>query len=142
MHHQVESRYSSSLYLDGFSRMYMLEPPDFFRTDFATGVFAPHFCGEKCPEKSSRKSPPKTSKTYTTKIPETFLQSGWATLLRKCSGQWSLEEPPISFFLTEGAIEVAGSSHDKAFTTGNAANHVSNGILMRTRQKQKCATLV
>ena len=38
-----------------FSRISIFGPADFF-TDFVAG-FSPHFCGKKCPEKSSRKIP-------------------------------------------------------------------------------------
>ena len=37
-----------------FSRIFIFGPPDFF-ADFLPGSFSPHFCGKKCPEKSSRK---------------------------------------------------------------------------------------
>ena len=37
-------------------------------------ISSPHFCWKKWPEKSSRKIPGKSSKMYTTKIPDTFLQ--------------------------------------------------------------------
>ena len=45
----------------------------FFR-GFCRRIFSPHFCGKKCPEKSFRKIPGKISKSYTIKIPDTFLQ--------------------------------------------------------------------
>ena len=45
--------------------------------------FSLHLCGKKCPEKSSRKIPGKSSSIYTTEIPDTFLQRGQANF---CSG--------------------------------------------------------
>ena len=51
-----------------FSRIFIFEPPDFF-ADFLAGFFSPHFCGKRCPEKSSRKIPGKILQNfYTTKI--------------------------------------------------------------------------
>ena len=41
-------------------------------------MFSPNFCGERCPEKSSREIPAKSSKICTTKILDTLLQRGWA----------------------------------------------------------------
>ena len=57
-----------------FSRIFVFGPPDF--RGFSRRIFSPHFCGKKCPEKSSRKSPRKSSKIYTTKI------------LRHISAEW------------------------------------------------------
>ena len=43
--------------------------PAFGRTGFSRRIFSPHFCGKKCPEKSSRKIPGKILQhIYTTKI--------------------------------------------------------------------------
>ena len=59
-----------------FRRFLFFGPPDFFRR-FCRRIFSPHFCGKKCPDKKKKppgKSPVKSSKFYTTKIPDTFLQ--------------------------------------------------------------------
>ena len=47
---------------------------------FCRRIFSPHFCGEKRVQKNHPpgKSPAKSSKIYTTKIPDTFLQRGRA----------------------------------------------------------------
>ena len=66
-----------------FSRIFIFEPPHFF-ADFLAGFFS-HFCGKKCPEKSSRKIPGKSSKIYTTKI----LQH----ISADCPGQKILKAP-------------------------------------------------
>ena len=64
-----------------FSRIFIFEPPDFV-ADFVAGFFLLIFVGEKVPRKilqsSPGKSPTKSSKFYTTKIPDNFLQRGQA----------------------------------------------------------------
>ena len=52
-----------------FSRIFIFEPPDFF-ADFLAGFFS-HFCGKKCPEKSSRKI---LQNLYNKNPPTHFLQ--------------------------------------------------------------------
>ena len=53
-----------------FSRIFIFEPPDFFR-GFSRRIFSPHFCGKKCPEKSSRKIPGKILQNLYNKNPPT-----------------------------------------------------------------------
>ena len=57
---------------DGFFAGFHFGPPDLARS--SSPVFCSSFLWEKCPEKSSRKTPAKSSKSYITKIPDTFLQ--------------------------------------------------------------------
>ena len=57
-----------------FSQIFIFGPRDFF-ADFETDS-SPHFCGNKCPEKSSRNIPGKLLQICTTKILDTFLQRG------------------------------------------------------------------
>ena len=52
-------------------------PPDFF-TDFVVGFVLLIFVGKSGQENPPGKSPAKSSKIYTTKIPDTFLQRGRA----------------------------------------------------------------
>ena len=60
---------------NGFFADFYFWAAEFFR-GFSRRIFSPHFCGKKCPEKSSRKIPAKSSKIYTTKI------------LRHISAEW------------------------------------------------------
>ena len=60
-----------------FSRIFIFEPPDFF-PDFVAGFFLLIFAGKSAQKNPPGKSPAKSSKTYTTKIPDNFLQRGWA----------------------------------------------------------------
>ena len=54
--------------------IFVVLPPD--------RILFPHFCGENCPEKSSKNTPAKSSKMYTAEIPDTFLQSARAKIWR------------------------------------------------------------
>ena len=60
-----------------FPRIFIIEPPDFF-ADFLAGFFLLIFVGKSAQKNPPRKSPGKSSKIYTTKIPDTFLQRGRA----------------------------------------------------------------
>ena len=60
-----------------FSRIFFVGPPDFF-ADFVAGFFLLIFVGKSGQKNPPGKSPAKSSKIYTTKIPDTFLQRGWA----------------------------------------------------------------
>ena len=64
-----------------FSRIFIFEPPDFF-ADFLAGFFLLIFVGKSAQKNPPRKSPGKSSKIYTTKIPDTFLQRGRANNLK------------------------------------------------------------
>ena len=81
-----------------FSRIFVFGPPDFFADFFCRRIFSPHFCGKKCPEKSSRKIPGKILQNLYNKNPPThFCRLPRATThskLRKepqrgCSYIWS-----------------------------------------------------
>ena len=60
-----------------FSRIFFFGPQDFFR-GFSRRIFSPHFCGKSAQKNPPGKSPAKSSKICTTKIPNTFLQRGRA----------------------------------------------------------------
>ena len=60
-----------------FSRIFVFGPPDFF-ADFVAGFFLLIFVGKSAQKNPPGKSPAKSSKFYTTKIPDTFLQRGRA----------------------------------------------------------------
>ena len=60
-----------------FSRIFIFGPPDFF-ADFVAGFFLLIFVGKSVQKNPPGKSPAKSSKFYTTKIPDTFLQRGRA----------------------------------------------------------------
>ena len=62
-----------------FLRIFSFGLLDFF-ADFVARFFL-LILWKKCPEKSSRKFPGKSSKIYTTKTPDTFLQRGRANNL-------------------------------------------------------------
>ena len=62
-----------------FSRIFIFEPPDFF-ADFVAGFFLLIFVGKSAQKNPPGKSPAKFSKTYTTKIPDNFLQRGQAKI--------------------------------------------------------------
>ena len=62
-----------------FSWIFIFEPPDFF-ADFLAGFFLLIFVGKSAQKNPPRKSPGKSSKIYTTKIPDTFLQRGRAKI--------------------------------------------------------------
>ena len=73
-----------------FSRIFIFGRRIFSR------IFSPHFCGGKSvPRKSSRKIPAKSSKIYTTKIPDTFLQGLSGPVLRD-TARLSQRYPPIA----------------------------------------------
>ena len=65
-----------------FSRIFIFEPPDFF-ADFLAGSFLLIFAGKSAQKNPPGKSPAKSSKIYTTKIPDTFLQRGRAKFCKK-----------------------------------------------------------
>ena len=60
-----------------FSRIFIFGPPDFF-LDFVAGYFLLIFVRKSAQKNPPGKSPAKSSKICTTKIPDTFLQRGWA----------------------------------------------------------------
>ena len=60
-----------------FSRIYIFGPPVSF-ADFVAGFFLLIFVGKSAQKNPPGKSPAKSSKIYTTKIPDTFLQRGRA----------------------------------------------------------------
>ena len=62
-----------------FAEFFFFLPPDFF-ADFVAGIFSPHFVGKSAQKNPPGKSPAKSSKFCTAKIPDTFLQRGWANI--------------------------------------------------------------
>ena len=60
-----------------FLRIFIFEPPDFV-ADFVAGFFLLIFVGKSAQKNAPGKSPTKSSKFYTTKIPDDFLQRGQA----------------------------------------------------------------
>ena len=62
---------------NGFFADFIFEPPDFF-ADFVAGFFLLIFVGKSAQQNPPGKSPTKSSKFYTTKIPDNFLQRGQA----------------------------------------------------------------
>ena len=58
-----------------FSRIFIFGPPDFF-ADFLAGFFLLIFVEKSAQKNPPGKSPAKSFKFYTTKIPDTFLQRG------------------------------------------------------------------
>ena len=68
-----------------FSRILIFGPPDFF-ADFVAGFFLLIFVGKSAQKNPPGKSPAKSSKICTTKIPDTFLQRGRAKRLKCSSG--------------------------------------------------------
>ena len=62
-----------------FSRISIFGPPDFV-ADFVAGFFRLFFVGESAQKNPPGKSPTKSSKVYTTKIPDTFLRRGRANI--------------------------------------------------------------
>ena len=69
-----------------FSRIFIFEPPDFV-ADFVAGYFLLIFVGKSAQKNPPRKSPAKSSKIYTTKIPDNFLQRGQAKSSREIKMQ-------------------------------------------------------
>ena len=65
-----------------FSRIFILEPPDFF-ADFVAGFFLLIFWGKSAQKNPLGESPAKSSKIHTTKIPDTFLQRGRGNNFKK-----------------------------------------------------------
>ena len=59
----------------------MFGPPDFFFADFVAGFSLHNFVGKSAQENPPGKAAAKSSKIYATKIPDTFLQRGWALSL-------------------------------------------------------------
>ena len=66
-----------------FSRIFIFVPLDFC-ADFVAGFFLLIFVGKSAQKNPPRKSPAKSSKIYTTKIPDTFLQRGRAKRCGNC----------------------------------------------------------
>ena len=64
---------------NGFFADFSFWAAGFFR-DFVAGLFLLIFVGKKCQKNPPGKSPAKSSKIYTTKIPDTFLQRGRANM--------------------------------------------------------------
>ena len=62
-----------------FLRIFIFGPPDFF-ADFVAGFFLLIFVGKSAQKNPPAKSPAKSSKNYTTKIPDNFLQRGRAKI--------------------------------------------------------------
>ena len=58
-----------------FSRIFIFGPRGFFR-GFSRRIFSPQFCGEKCPEKSSRKIPGKILQNLYNKNPRHISAEG------------------------------------------------------------------
>ena len=80
-----------------FSRILIFAPPDFV-ADFAAGCFLLIFVGKSAQKNPPGKSPTKSSKFYTAKIPDNFLQSGQAN---------------ISLVLQASLLSKKGSQHSK-----------------------------
>ena len=59
-----------------FSRIFIFEPPDFVCRGFCRQISSPHFCGKKCPEKSSKKIPDKILQILYNKNPQQFSAEG------------------------------------------------------------------
>ena len=75
-----------------FSRIFIFEPPDFV-ADFVAGFFLLIFVGKSAQKNPPGKSPTKSSKFYTTKIPDNFLQRGqaktsWRDIPGFCADFW------------------------------------------------------
>ena len=93
-------RLGSVLGRTDFSRISIFGPPDFF-ADFLAGFFLLIFVGKSAQKNPPAKSPAKSSKIYTTKIPDTFLQRGRANIAQSrlfyremgCPVQCSLAMP-------------------------------------------------
>ena len=66
-----------------FSRIFIFGPPD-FPADFLAGFFLLIFVGKSAQKNPPGKSPAKSSKNYTAKIPDTVLQRGRA---KRCPSQ-------------------------------------------------------
>ena len=72
----VPERLGSDFGRTDFSRIFIFGPSDFF-ADFVAGFFLLIFVGKSAQKNPPGKSPAKSSKIYTAKIPDTFLQRGW-----------------------------------------------------------------
>ena len=82
-----------------FSRILFFEPPDFV-ADFVAGFFLLIFVGKSAQKNPPGKSPTKSSKFYTTKIPDNFLQRGQANIFLESLGgsqrQLCIKTRPLS----------------------------------------------
>ena len=67
-----------------FSRIFIFGPPNFF-ADFLAGFFLLIFVGKSAQKNPPGKSPGKSSKIYTTKSSDTFLQIGRGNFCEVCS---------------------------------------------------------
>ena len=68
---------SVGFWQNGFFADFYFWAAGFFR-GFRRRILSPHFCGKSAQKNPPGKSPAKSSKIYTAKIPDTFLQRGWA----------------------------------------------------------------
>ena len=73
-----------------FSRIFIFGPADFF-ANFLAGFFLLIFVGKSAQKNPPGKSPAKSSKIYTTRIPDSFLQRGRAN-------KWPVPSPRRSKF--------------------------------------------
>ena len=78
---------------NGLFADFILGPPDFF-VDFVAGSFLHILWEKKGPEKPSRKIPGKILQILYTKIPDTFLQRGWANVFLCCPTSCPLQIQP------------------------------------------------
>ena len=80
-----------------FSRIFIFGPPDFF-ADFVAGFFLLiFFVGKSAQKNPPGKSQAKSSKIYTTKIPDTFLQRSRANILFSQSCRENCVKNPATF---------------------------------------------
>ena len=71
-----------------FSRIFLFEPPDFFR-GWCRRMFSPHVCGKELPEKPSMKIPRQNPPKFITRIPETHFCSGAGPTKFRLAGQFN-----------------------------------------------------
>ena len=78
-----------------FSRIFIFWPPDFF-ADFVAGFLFFIFVGKSAQKNPPGKSPAKSSKIFTTKIPDTFCRGAVPTFERRRFSQKSGGNRPVS----------------------------------------------
>ena len=92
-----------------FSRVFIFGPPDFF-ADLVAGFFLLIFVGKSAQKNPPGKSPAKSSKIYTTKIPDIFLQRGRANKKFKKQKKRAILVSGAFFRYNRGILGVSSGS--------------------------------
>ena len=135
---KILSRLSVGFWQNGFFADFYFWAAGFFR-GFRRRIFSPHFCGKSAQEIPPGKSPAKSSNIYTRKIPDTFLQRGWANTSLAVMVFVRCRE--VIFALRSGNAQGSVNVR-KAPDTFNFLRHVMRAIWsVRPKCSHRCVSL-